>query len=276
MLRPFMDRVRLLLSRCDAFGEYLGTLSPEAWSHPSACTEWTVADVVAHLAGGIRWSTESMDRGRRGESGPPPPPPAAGGESPSARIAREAIRLRQELGGRVRAYYLESLPPVRALVGAFRPEDEGKTAMHIRRGPMPMGEFLNQRLAEVELHAWDVRSRLAPGARLDPAAAEVLAEWLGFWLPFIFHPGEQLPRPIRYRVEINGRALHDALVDGLTAQVGAPAGPTADVLLHADPETYVLMAMGRLPFDEARQAGRLQVQGNPETARAFTRWFWPT
>ena len=44
--------------------QYLHTLSPEAWQHPSACAQWTVADVIAHLTVGNRshatWITEAV------------------------------------------------------------------------------------------------------------------------------------------------------------------------------------------------------------------------
>ena len=50
--------------------QYLHTLSPEAWQHPSACAQWTVADVIAHLTGGSRshatWIAEAFHAERVG------------------------------------------------------------------------------------------------------------------------------------------------------------------------------------------------------------------
>ncbi len=48
------DRVKLIHEQSERLKEYLDALSPEALSHPSACEEWTVADVVGHLA----WAAE--------------------------------------------------------------------------------------------------------------------------------------------------------------------------------------------------------------------------
>lgn len=45
----------------DRLADALDSLPAAAWSHPSRCSAWTVADVVAHLADGARRAIPSFD-----------------------------------------------------------------------------------------------------------------------------------------------------------------------------------------------------------------------
>jgi hypothetical protein len=47
------ERVKLLKAEAQRLEQYLDGLPEEAWLHPSACDEWTVADVIAHLTSAI-------------------------------------------------------------------------------------------------------------------------------------------------------------------------------------------------------------------------------
>jgi len=48
-METFADRVTLLQTESARIKQYLHTLLPDAWDRPSACTQWQVRDVVAHL-----------------------------------------------------------------------------------------------------------------------------------------------------------------------------------------------------------------------------------
>ena len=50
-------------------------------------------------------------------------------------------------------------------------------------------------------------------------------------------------------------------------------GTTADVTMHCNAETYVLLVYGRLDVAAASAAGRLIVQGDKALATAFGQWF---
>ena len=65
------QRVTLVRAEAERLQDYLGTLSPTAWHHPSACAEWEVGDVVAHLARGAEAYIEWITRGLRGDTAPP-------------------------------------------------------------------------------------------------------------------------------------------------------------------------------------------------------------
>jgi uncharacterized protein (TIGR03083 family) len=46
------QRVTLVRTEAERLQDYLGTLSPAAWHHASACAGWEVGDVVAHVTRG--------------------------------------------------------------------------------------------------------------------------------------------------------------------------------------------------------------------------------
>jgi uncharacterized protein (TIGR03083 family) len=87
-------------SVAEALAQYLHTLPPEAWHHPSACEAWEVCDVVGHLIWVARMYTEGITRGLRGETSPLEGFPPAGGldtAAYSAFTAQQAIAQRVSL-----------------------------------------------------------------------------------------------------------------------------------------------------------------------------------
>ena len=68
----FVDRVKILQSESERIKQYLHALPPEALSKPSACTQWQVQDVIAHLVGVAETYANSVSRGLQGDTGPLP------------------------------------------------------------------------------------------------------------------------------------------------------------------------------------------------------------
>ena len=66
----FADRVKVLQSESERITQYLHALPPEALSKPSACTEWQVQDVIAHLIGVAETYASSVSRGLQGDTAP--------------------------------------------------------------------------------------------------------------------------------------------------------------------------------------------------------------
>ena len=67
----FEERAQLYKSESQSFQEYLKNLPDEYWSKQSACDEWLVGDVVAHLIGNSEFYAGTVARGLQGESSPP-------------------------------------------------------------------------------------------------------------------------------------------------------------------------------------------------------------
>ena len=78
----FADRVHVLQRESERIKQYLHALPPEAMSKPSACTQWQVQDVIAHLIGVAETYASSVSRGLKGDTAPLP------GRLPAGRIGK--------------------------------------------------------------------------------------------------------------------------------------------------------------------------------------------
>ena len=102
----FTERASLYKSESERFQEYLKNLPDDAWSRQSACDEWLVGDVVAHLIGNAEFYAGTVARGVGGESSPPEGRPEAGTGHPSissAALAKSSIAAREKLGDKLLA-----------------------------------------------------------------------------------------------------------------------------------------------------------------------------
>ena len=59
---PTEERMRILLAETQRLELFLTALPEEAWTHPSACSEWCVSDVVAHLTSNCKNSAPRIFR----------------------------------------------------------------------------------------------------------------------------------------------------------------------------------------------------------------------
>jgi uncharacterized protein (TIGR03083 family) len=108
-MQSFEERASLYKSESEAFQEYLTALPPESWGRQSACDEWLVGDVVAHLVGNSEFYAGTVTRGLQGESSPPEGRPEAGTGHPSisaAALAKSSIEAKERLGDKLLETYL--------------------------------------------------------------------------------------------------------------------------------------------------------------------------
>ena len=144
-------------------------------------------------------------------------------------------------------------------------------------------EFFGKHILSVVLFTPLVGSLLALFIPRENAQAHrILGNVFGFLglivsLPLIwrFQPGQRLPTPIRYRVALTGgdTTAYDIVVAGDQATVEPAGTVVADVRLRCDPETCVLLMLGRLPLADALAQRRLVAEGAREQVAAFTQWF---
>src|SRR6266852_773193 len=100
-MHTFADRVTRVAVESEALTHYLHALPPAAWEHPSACARWVIGDVVAHLAEGGAFYTESITRGLQGERAPfanRPPAGSVNSASAAELTATRVLAARQRLG----------------------------------------------------------------------------------------------------------------------------------------------------------------------------------
>ena len=254
---------------------YLSSLSQDNWSRPSRCDLWEVADVVAHLTGGVERQTQSMERGRLGAAEPPAefsPPDAV---SMSASNAQRDITLRQRLAGGLLNAFVENHARLHQLLTVFGPEDWEIPCWHARRGPIPARDYVDLRLQELVIHDWDIRAAIDPAAVLDPEGARALLPVAQTWLAMTFRPGVKLEVPATYRFDVIGHPLasYDVTADGESFEIKTQGSSPADVTITCDGDSYLLFAYGRLDASGKGGSGRLDVQGNAGLLEPFEQWF---
>ena len=158
----FEDRATLYKSESEAFQEYLKNLPKESWKRQSACDEWLVADVVAHLVGNSEFYAGTVSRGLQGESSPPEGRPDAGTGHPSisaASLAKSSIAAREMLGDKLLETFIEKDNILINLLAGLGPEDQAKPCYH-PGSIVPAGNFVDLRFKEIVLHQWDIRSAI--------------------------------------------------------------------------------------------------------------------
>jgi len=278
----FADRVHVLQTESERIKQYLHALPPQALHKPSACTEWQVQDVVAHLIGVAETYASSVSRGLQGDTAPLPGRlPAGQGTAAlsAAGIAQRSIDARQSLGEQLLATFDTTNDHLNRLLAGLRPEERTILCYH-PGGMVAAQNFMALRLKELAVHEWDIRAGLEPEAHLSqasiPAILTTISESIASGsLRWAFWTGPPLSTPVRYRFVVSGSgpSQSDIVVDGDRLRMADADGTTADVTVRCDAETYVLLVYGRLDMEAASAAGRLVVQGERALATAFGQWF---
>jgi uncharacterized protein (TIGR03083 family) len=62
-METLADRVALVQAESVRLTQYLHALPADAWRQPSACAQWQIQDVVAHLAGAAEFYIDTLSRG---------------------------------------------------------------------------------------------------------------------------------------------------------------------------------------------------------------------
>ena len=255
--------------------EFLSNLSEDDMGRQSACEAWTVRDVAGHLANRAERQIASMTRGRAGDSGPP-----ANFNAPSDMMAMSAanadadIAYAQSLGADLLLTFGRHYRELHQLLDGFGGNDWRCDCWHPRRGTMTAREYVSQRIQELAVHDWDIRSAFDADAPLHPEAIPVLLGMSAHWLRAAYNPGDDPPAgEVRYRFALTDAEPMDVLV--------APAGAQAGVGLHndqialtieCDANTYLLLAYGRLDLEAAIAEGRLKTTGQSELLSRFAKW----
>lgn len=253
---------------------FLAGLPEAELGRQSACDAWTVREVAGHLTNRAERQIASMTRGRQGDAGPP-----AGFSAPAELTAMSAanagadIAYTQALGEALLPTFERQYRELHALLAGFSGADWGCACWHPRRGTMPAREYVSQRIQELAVHDWDIRSAFDAAAELHPEARPVLLGMSAHWLRAAYQPGPYPPTgEVRYRFALTDAEAMEALVGptGVQAGAGLPAG-TADLTVECDANTYLLLAYGRLDL-VGMAGGRLQTTGPVDLLGRFAEW----
>jgi uncharacterized protein (TIGR03083 family) len=252
--QQIVDAVR---DEFETLDRYLGSLAPERWRGPTACTEWNLTKLVSHLGSGAVLLLRMV---RSGLEGTPPQTPEE----------------RQQVWGHFDS--LEPEPLYREFQEANRdalayldhlPADQRERRIPSFLGEVPVAVLLRARLAELSLHSWDARVALDPTARLLFESVGPLVDQTLGWM------GRRSNAEARaslagtvFELDLEGRNRRRvALVvnqDGLELADPGKTAPRATLWLTG--EAFVRLAAGRFPFEAAEHNGELALDGDRSAA----------
>ena len=269
------QRVNILQAEAESFKTYLSSLPAEAWNQPSACEGWTVADVVGHLNG--QNFASRVARGLADDASPPEgsPPVEDHDEDRFAEdIFQRALSNREEHGENLLESFIPRLDESVQVFNTVGPNDWEKPC-YWPPGPEPVRTLLDMRIAELTMHAWDIRSTFDAGYRLSDDSVRVLMQTVDRAVRRAFRPDVDIQSEIRYRFEVMEpfETAYDVVMAAQGTHVEPSGKQGADVTFRCDGETYVLVMYGRLSPEDATAQGRLTFQGDSELAGSFGRRF---
>lgn len=264
------DRVKIVDAEAKQLEQYLSTLSPADWQRPSACDQWQVADVVAHLTG-MRVA-ETIARGLQGEMSPRDDLDVSPRADLSVRerIAQGSIALRERLGDQLLSAFMTNNTHLAQVLAGLAPHD-WETLCPRAGGPEPVRTIIDIRITELAMHGWDIRSRFDPHATLSVESLPALLNTLPRGVRRAFRPEASRATPVRYRFVATAPVAvrQDIVLSREGARCEPASDSQAEVTFRCATETYVLVMFGRLAVETAIRDGRLAYTGPLELVTAF-------
>ncbi len=274
---PPEERLRILLAETHRLEDYLTSLSKEHWTHPTACSEWCVADVVAHLVDNGKNYAPRIIRALQGDASPDDlSPRRAQGSVDPVSSAQRIIALRKQFS-EPDALLPEFLVANRAFREAMAMVGSGDWYKSVYRpaGSEAISDLVDMGLAELTLHGWDIRSQFDPSVALSPEGLPVVVERIAQRpRQWSFKEGAS-PLPFRYRFEVATPApyLADVVVTEVEQYMEVASDKKADIIFSCDGETYVMLMYGRVDPSHALNDGRLSFAGEQLLVAAFADCF---
>lgn len=270
----FEELVKLCIDQAEGLLRFVQELPLSEWSKPSACGEWQVGEVMAHLnhsahlfsrliAGMASGVTEGDEAWRV-------PDPARQQE-----VADEAKGQRSEIGdAELRHQLLAGTTKFIEVLRALRAEDAEKTSDAAMGGRRTLYQVIGVRVGEIAIHRWDIESRVRAEAPLAPETLPTLMGYLAGWRMFSFQKVRP-HAPVHYRWDITEplTVKWDVVVHGDRFEHVRDARDVPHVTFKTDAETYVLVGVGRLDLRNVIADGRVEVNGSTADIDAYSRYF---
>ena len=265
----------LSLSQLRRVTAFVNELPDAAWSVQSACGEWEVGDVIAHLTGAAdMWAglLPAMATGGQAPKAWALPDPSRQGST-----ADDSKGLRRRLGdAALRQQFALHTARLGEAVRGLTPRDSDKTSPAARGGRTTVRDTLSVIVGETAFHQWDMESRVRPEAHLPRETFPVLTGYLAGWRTFGFRRSPPHP-PVHYRWELSEETpapeRWDIVVAGDSFRHERNPAHDPDVVFRTDPESYILIGMGRLDLLAALKAGRVEARGPRQAIEAYPRYF---
>ena len=196
--------VQVLRGEVERLTQYLQIPPSDAWRRPSARALWEVRDVVGHLTGMAERFHGTVARAVRGDVSRQPALPRWG---PAPRQGAGRLWRGEPLHvGRAWRPVIPDFPspdgPVHGVTRTAWPAGLGETGLQCPAARAAL-DLSSLTLREIAIHAWDIRSRFDPAARLAvesvPALMQGLALQIGPPWDAAFGQDAGRSRPVRSR-----------------------------------------------------------------------------
>ncbi len=276
-------RVALIKRLAGDIHRRLSESPAEALNAPSACSEWDVGTVAAHLAGGAVRQREAMLRGLAGEGGPPEGETlVASPDQVQQANATSNVQTRNEWGDDLLDNLKDWYEELDEMLQGWTDWSVG--CWHRRRGTISASSYVDLRIQELVIHDWDMRAGDTGQGDLDPEGIVALLPASEMWYQLCFRPSAPLTTPAVYRFDIGGgpegaTLRHDVVVTG-DAYTVSECSPDRqpELTVRADANAYLLCLYNRVDWNVAKRAGRIRVSQTPDTIahvslRNLGRWF---
>lgn len=153
-----MDLDTLYRTSVEGWSGRVSGIADDQWDLPTPCSDWTVRDLVNHVAGEDLWT-----------------PPLVAGRT----IAEVGDQFDGDvLGADPIASAQNAAAAAIAATGAALPE--GGT-VHLSFGDFPVSEYAWQLIADHLVHSWDLAAAIGASRDLDPEAVADVAGWFVNW-----------------------------------------------------------------------------------------------
>ena len=271
--RTGLAHVQLVRELSNELAAYLHTLPDDVWRdaerYLSGYSQWKLADVVAHLNWEAHEAALSIQRGLKSDTSPPMGYKPGGGDAGIEQAVTARIAYEEDLFPEFNA----GCRRLNSLLASLGPEHSDLRVWHLD-SEAPISRLVEYRASELAIHGWDVRYGFDRDARLGERSREFLMDWLSGHMMSHFHRAPEITGKTRYRFQIESGS-HDVVIsaDGCDVQHGEDEA--ADVTFACDADTYILFAIGRLPFARSVRRGRLSFEGDEAVASRFHNWFQP-
>ena len=217
--------------------------APGAWEAPTACTGWSVRDVVGHLVDTTEAYFVSFDAAR----GKSEAADALGLRIMAQRVNERATAFRAEsqqaMTERLRTDFAKMMETFEAL----GPDDWGGLMVpHVYMGPLPAFFYPAFQLMDYGVHSWDIRQGTGRAHGLRGDAADLLVPFMFvLWQATADVTGTAEPFTLGLRV--SGRNAGEHRVNVGPEGVAFEVGPVDDLttVIEFDPGSFVLTAFGR-------------------------------
>jgi uncharacterized protein (TIGR03083 family) len=220
----------------DQLADRVRALSPDQLSGPSACADWSIAQVLSHLGSGAEIMSGTIEAALAGREAPP------ADRNPEIWARWDAMSASDQTAG-----FLEWAERIVAVLEATDADTRATQRIPLGFLPEPadVATVVGLRLNELMLHSWDVRVMDDPTLALTPGSVDLLVDRAGMLIQFLAHPEVIESRPVTVAVDVDApaRTLGLQLAD-VAAVVDPP--PAADGRLDGPAEAFLRLVAGRL------------------------------